>query len=171
MAQCSAVTHTATPRFIFIPIKPYKYSNDCQIQSICPTPPPPALAHGHHQRHTHTAEDPGQRDRRTRFMGVVADPLLRRWDRPQPPSPLRQSGTPLLSSWLWCKVQTAYFLMLEPQDLSFPVREMGVRSRVEVVCGHLPTPEAHSSGGGRGFAGFCHCYPSVLGSRPSVNVC
>lgn len=43
----AAVTQRAPPHFIFIPSKPYKYSNDHPIPSILPTPPAPVLAHCH----------------------------------------------------------------------------------------------------------------------------
>ena len=65
------------------------------------------------------------------------------WDGPQIPSTWGMLAPPLLLPGYGAK-ETGCFLSLEPLGLSFPIREIGMTTQVEVGRCRLPFPDAHS---------------------------
>ena len=138
------VTHAAPPHFIFIPIKPCKYSDDHQIQSMCPTPPAPGTGSqspgGAGEQHTHAAGYPGH-------LGRVVDPQ---------PRPQGQTPCPLPTETAW-HPPSFFLLMAQIKQCSsytgapglFSVREVA-ESRVVAACGT-----------GQGLAGSATAAPSA----------
>lgn len=150
----------APPRFIFVPVKPYKYSSDHQIQSICPAPPAPGAGHGRQweagEGHTHTAGGEGRGTHAPGERRQMLSPDPR--DRPVSP-PHSDSPAPF-----WCKVNRV-FPTLGPLDV-FLWEQRG-ESRVEAVRG--PPPPPRRPPGARASPVSATAAPE-LWSSPPVNV-